>query len=277
MNPPTPYHRIFGLSWLDFFDDTGVKVRTELDLAIKSQELDLVIIRPNNIEIPRRLPDGFENLGIHNLITFKSFQQPLDAWTLHELVGHYVNYRKNEGPTPDSPLTETECRLFAVAARYPRDLAKRVNLSRVQAGVYDVEGLGLTIRIIVAGELPEEQQNAMLLLFSANEQRIRHGREHYRPHSPESNTLLLRLMWAYSEEQVMPDKLKEYIRQSLDEILHSLPADELRRTLSVEELRKALPVEERLKGLSADEMIRALTPEMLEALKSRLTGNGAAH
>jgi hypothetical protein len=30
----------------------------------------------------------------HNLISFKSFQESLDAWSLKELVGHYVNYRK---------------------------------------------------------------------------------------------------------------------------------------------------------------------------------------
>jgi hypothetical protein len=114
MDSPTQYHRIFGLSWLDFLEGTGVEVRTELDLAIKSQVLDIVIIRRNNLAIPRQLPDGFETLATHNLITFKSFQQSLDLWTLHELVGHYVNYCKNEGPTPNEHLTESECRLFAV-------------------------------------------------------------------------------------------------------------------------------------------------------------------
>jgi hypothetical protein len=59
----------------------------------------------------------------------------------------------------------------------------------------------------------------------------------------------------------MPDKLKEFVRQSIDELLKSLPP---------EELRKRLSPEERLKGLSADEVARALPPETLEELARRL-------
>jgi hypothetical protein len=63
----------------------------------------------------------------------------------------------------------------------------------------------------------------------------------------------------------MPDKLKEFVRESLDNLLSSLPP---------EELRKRLPVEERLKGLSAQEMIRALPPETREELARLLKVNG---
>ena len=63
----------------------------------------------------------------------------------------------------------------------------------------------------------------------------------------------------------MPDKLKDFVRQSIDELLASLPA---------EELRKRLSVEERLKGLSAEEVVRALSPETLEALARQLKANG---
>lgn len=54
----------------------------------------------------------------------------------------------------------------------------------------------------------------------------------------------------------MPDKLKEFVRQSLNKLLESLP------------------VEERLKGLSAEEVIRGLPPETLEALARLLKANG---
>jgi hypothetical protein len=68
---------------------------------------------------------------------------------------------------------------------------------------------------------------------------------------------LHQLFKAYSEELDMPDKLKEFVRQTIDELLATLP---------VEELRKRLSVEERLKGLSAEEVAKALPPEILEAL-----------
>jgi hypothetical protein len=56
----------------------------------------------------------------------------------------------------------------------------------------------------------------------------------------------------------MPDKLQEFVRQTIDELLTSLPA------------------EERIKGLSVEELIRALPPETLEALVRKLKANGSS-
>ena len=100
----------------------------------------------------------------------------------------------------------------------------------------------------------------MLHLFSAREELLRYGQEHYRPHSQETSSLLYKLFQAYSEEPDMSDKLKEYVRQSIDELLRSLPP---------EELRKRLSPEERLEGLSAEEVLKALPPETREALARR--------
>jgi hypothetical protein len=125
--------------------------------------------------------------------------------------------------------------------------------------------LTLRIRVIVANQLPQVEHNAMLHLFSAREELLRYGREHYRPHSQETSTLLYQLFKTYSEEPTMPDKLKEFVRQTIDELLASLPA---------EERLKGLSPEERLQGLSAKEVVRALPPETLEALARELKANG---
>ena len=119
--------------------------------------------------------------------------------------------------------------------------------------------------MIVANQLPLQEHNAMLHLFSAREELLRYGREHYRPHSPETSTLLYELFKEYSEEPDMPDKLKEYVRESIDRILASLPP---------EERLKGLSVEERVKGLTAEELARGLPPETLEALARRLKAEG---
>jgi hypothetical protein len=152
-----------------------------------------------------------------------------------------------------------------VCARHPHNLAQQVALTQSRAGVYEVRGLALRIRVIVVRQLPLHEHNAMLHLFSAREELLRYGREHYRPHSPETSTLLYELFKAYSEEPDMPDKLKDFVRQSIDDLLASLPA---------EELRKRLSVEERLAGLTAEEVVRALPPETLEALARQLKANG---
>ena len=65
----------------------------------------------------------------------------------------------------------------------------------------------------------------------------------------------------------MPDQLKEFVRETIDELLKTLPA---------EELRKRLSPEERVKGLTEDELLKALPPEVLEALARKLKANGSS-
>jgi hypothetical protein len=188
-----------------------------------------------------------------------------------------------------------------VCARFPHNLSQRIVLNAVREGVYEIRELALCIRVVVLAQLPREEHNAMLHLFSARAELLRYGQEHYRPHSRETSTLLYELFRTYSEDPNMPEQLQEFVRQSIDQLLESLPHEELRKRLSpeerlegltAEELRKrlspeerlegltaeerleGLPAKERLKGLSADEVIRALPPEVLEALKRQLKPNG---
>lgn len=267
MSETRPLHRLFGLSWIDFFQGTSVAVETELDLSLKQQFIDLVLIRKGPGPLPRPLPDGFEDLAAHNLVTFKSHQEALDPWALWELVGHFVNYRKQASPSLNDLLPVDDFRLFAVCARWPQGLAQQVTLAPLRPGVFEVQGLGLRIRVVVAHQLPLHENNAMLHLFSAREELLRYGREHYRPHSPETSTLLYDLFKEYSEEPDMPDKLKEYVRESLDKLLASLPA---------EKRVSGLSVKERLAGLTPEEVIRELPPETLEALARKLKANGTS-
>ena len=135
MSEQRPLHRLFGLSWTDFFQGTDVSVEPEMDLSLKQQFVDLVLIRKGSGPIPRPLPDGFEDLALHNLITFKSHREALDDWAIRELVGHYVAYRKLVSPSPSDLLPEDRFRLYAVAARFPHNLSQQVSSQRVQAGV----------------------------------------------------------------------------------------------------------------------------------------------
>jgi hypothetical protein len=301
MSEPRPLHRLFTLAWMDFFEGTPIAVEPERDLSLKQQFLDLVFLRKGLGAILRPLPDGFEVLGTYNLVTFKSYQEALDAWALCELIGHYVNYRKQVSPSMQDLLPETDFRLFAVCARYPQQLAQQVPLTPLRPGVYEIQVLTLRIRVIVAGQLPQEEQNAMLHLFSAREELLRYGREHYRPYSGETSSLLYQLLEAYSEDPNVSEVMKELYRQTLDDIFAKLPQEEILRRLSLaqrleglpaeerlkglpaeerlkglpaEERLKGLPAEERLKGLSAEEVLKALPPETREALARQLKANG---
>lgn len=294
MTSPTPFHRLFGYAWIDFFDGTDVTVETEVDLSIRLQRLDLVIVRPGEAPLPRRPPDGFEDLAPHNLVTFKSYQEALDAWAIHELIGHYVNYCKRVSPSLNELLPGGEFRLFAVTARYPANLARQTTLFQLSSGVYYVEGLGLKVTVVVANELPLVENNALLHLFSAREDLLQFGRDHYQPHEGAS-TILNLLIQAYREDPTMSEKLKAFLDKNIAELLNSLPPEERLKGLPAEAIRNALPVEERLKGLpaeerlkglpaeerlkglTADEMLHALPPEVLEALKQRMREDDATH
>ena len=284
MNSPIPFHRLFGLSWKDFFDGTDVEVVTEIDLSSKEQFLDVVLIRKGAGPLPRRLPDGFD-LAVYNLITFKSYQEALSDWALFELIGHYVNYRKQYSLSMNDMLPVTDYRLFAVSARFPQQLATHVALKMLGQGVYEAHALTLSIRIIVVAELPEEEHNAMLHLFSAREDLLNYGRKHYRPHSQETSSLLYNLIKDFEEDPNMSDAMKELVRQTVAEILAKTPAEERLKGLPAEDRLKGLPAQERLKGLSnkerleglsAEEVLRDLSPEVREALARQIKANGSS-
>jgi len=256
MSDPRPIHRLFGLSWEDFFYGTSVVVETEVDLSLRQQYLDLVIIHKGPGPLPRKMPDGFEDMAAHNLITFKSHQESLDEWALLELLGHFVNYRKQSSPSMNELLPAGDFRLYAVCARFPTGLANDVSLTKISEGVYEVRVFSLRLRIIVASRLPLEQHNAMMHLFSAREELLRYGREHYRQSSVETSTVLMRLLTSRDEEINMPsERMKQLVRETKEELL------------------REMSLEERLRGASIDELLRALSSEARAELISKLKIN----
>jgi hypothetical protein len=117
---PTPrdWHRLFGLLLTDFFTGSPFVVELERDLSVQQQLLDVVIVRRRG-RFAGRLPDGLGDFGAHNLITFKSHHEALDAWAVKELVGHSVAYRKLVSPAPSALLPEEQfhCTRSAPARR----------------------------------------------------------------------------------------------------------------------------------------------------------------
>jgi hypothetical protein len=170
------------------------------------------------------------------------------------LVGHYVNYRKPVSPTMQELLPEADFRLFAVSVRFPRDLARQVTLEAIQEGVYAVRHFTGVIRLIVIHQLPRQEHNAMLHLFSARQELVEYGARHYRPYSGDTSTLLYKLLVRYHKEglPMIPLTLEELHRETVEEILKNTPPEKL------------------LEGLSADDVLKALTPEVRAALARRL-------
>ena len=89
-----------------------------------------------------------------------------------------------------SLLPEAMFRLFAVSARYPRELARQVPWVELQQGVYECRRGTDVFRILVAGELPQSANNALLHLFSASTEQWGYGTRHYRQRSADTSTLI---------------------------------------------------------------------------------------
>jgi hypothetical protein len=298
MDEQRQWHRWFGLCWTDFFTGTNVTVEMEKDLSLKQQLLDIVIIRKGSEPLTRQLPDGLEDLAAHNLITFKSHQDTLEGYSLKELVGHYVNYRKQVSPTMKDLLPEDDFRLFAVSVRYPQALLKKCSPRQVQEGVYEIDYFDSTLRLIVVHQLAQSENNVLLHLFSHQEELLRYAGQRYRPHSEQTSTFLNQLFAKYKEEGfAMPYTYEQGVHDALKEILRKMAPEKLAEIMSVEKRLEGLPVEKRLEGvpvekrlegvpvekrlegvpvekrvegISVEELLRGLSPEKIEELRRYL-------
>lgn len=108
------WHRLFGLILTDHFSNSPFVGELEKDLSIQQQYLDVVIVRKIAGAMPFRLPDGFDDLADHNLISFKSHHEAFDVWAMKELMAHHVIYRKLVSPSLNDLMPEDRIRLWCL-------------------------------------------------------------------------------------------------------------------------------------------------------------------
>jgi hypothetical protein len=247
------WHRLFGLLLTDFFAGSPFTVEVERDLSQQQQLLDVVIVRRGRGKFAGALPDGLGDLAQHNLITFKSHREALDDWAIRELIGAYVAYRKLVSRSPSDLLPAESFRLYAVAARFPHNLAAQTPWQEQQAGVYDCRWGLDTVRVIVAGLLPREACNAPLHLFSASPELLGFAGQAYEQRSENTSALLRQLFEGLQAEGftmsfTMEDFQRQYVKEHFPkltpeeqrEVLRSLPAEELLGVLSADQIQKYL-------------------------------------
>jgi hypothetical protein len=202
-----------------------------------------------------------------------------------------VAYRKLVSPAPDELLPEDQFGLYAVAARFPHNLSGQVPWQRQQAGVYDCRWGSDTIRVVVAGELPQEAHNAPLHLFSAAPELVEFGGSAYQRRSEQTSRLLGQLFETLRAEgfavsYTMEDFNRQYARKVFQkltpaerqEALESLPPEEREKVLQAlppEERMAGLPPEERMAGLPPEERMAGLSAEQIRQYLDRLTSGRA--
>ncbi len=252
----TDWHRLFGLVLIDLFTNSPFKVELELDLSTRKQLLDVAVVRKDEGEFSGKLPDGLEDLTKHNLITYKSMREPLDSWTLEELIAYFVNYRKQAVEERESLPPSESFRLYAVSTRFPKKLSNEVKLVPQSKGIYQVYFGVRNIKVIVLKEIPQKKHNALWNIFSADKQSGLYGSRHYEKRSKEISTVLDQIFTRYRQEGIdMPYTMENFKHDVAKEYLPLLTEDERLEGLSVDK---------RLKGLSVEEL-----EAYLEQLKSR--------
>ena len=278
------WHRAFGIALMDVFAEAPWAVELELEMALKSQLLDVAIIEAAGPGDPRQplpeppdqpvLPDGLENLRAHNLLTYKSHHEALTAWVLDELIGHYVNYRKQRLASDGKRHPLDAFGLYAVATRYPEQLTRAHSLrATAWDGVYDLPWGGHQVRVIVLNRIEKHPRNAAWELFASEQDRMRQGLEHYRarhPHPSDSGhgALLEQLYRLYRREAPdMAYTLEQFIRET-----HEMVIDEAIRS-NPEAILQRFDPEERLKGLDPEDRLKGLDSATIEAWLAKQKSN----
>ncbi|OAD20535.1 hypothetical protein THIOM_003756 [Candidatus Thiomargarita nelsonii] len=252
----TDWHRLFGITLIDYFRDSNYRVELEKDLSLQQQYLDVIIIEQAQGQKLDELPDGLDNLRQHNLLSYKSHQEALDTWALDELLGHYVNYRKQESPPPKPPkkkktlLPETDFQLYAVSTRYPHKLAKEYPLETIQDGVYKLPWGSKVVRVIVLSRIPKTQKNTVWQLFSSVLEKFEFAKNHHDWRNPKLSSIINQLYEHYCAEGVfMSYTIEDYLRETEQRVLNSFTLEEIVKKRSREEVVKAFTSQEVLKSL----------------------------
>ncbi|NEX15355.1 MAG: hypothetical protein C1943_01645 [Halochromatium sp.] len=265
---------------MEVFEGAPWRVELEQEMALSSQLLDVAIIEATekgtashsalkgHCQPHHELPDGLENLRPHNLLTYKSQHEPLNAWTLDELIGHYVNYRKLRRQPNGKRHRRAAFGLYAVATRFPRKLARRYRLQATAwEGVYELPWGAHQVRLIVLNGIAKHPRNAPWELFASEQDRLRQGLIHYRARYPNPRRgghgeLFERLYLIYRRENpTMAYTMEDFLRETHELVLANMTPEERLKGLDPEEIFKHYAPEERLKGLDPEERIKGLDPE----------------
>ncbi|WP_211942383.1 hypothetical protein [Cylindrospermopsis raciborskii] len=250
------------------FYNSPYEVEVEKDLTIRKQLLDIIIIKRYKDSGFNLYPAGLENMSKHNLISYKSIHESFTVWSLMELIGHYVNYRKQTSKSLSNLLPEEDYRLYGLTTHEPTQLMGRLKWKTVSEGVYDIECVTMNVRLIVLSKIPKSANNELWRLFSARaevvEEAISHYQESYR--KSEYSILMQQLYEFYLKEKLpMTYTLEQFKKDFVISHLREIPTEEVFKQYSLEEIKQYSP-KELLKQYSPQDLVEGLSPETLQHL-----------
>lgn len=288
-------------------------VYRELDLSRRKQRLDVAIMRLRDCDPSllreewEDMPDGLTDLVEHNLLTYKPINSTLYCGSLWFLISYFAAYAvmeqkgdlvenkdappeekeekkkatKNEPPIEkylETMIEQKRVRLYAVCTHRPTWLAELKVTVRAERenGIYTLEGYGLPMRLIVTQEVEVAPRNALWLLLSGDEAKVRYAQECYKENLKEETFegILKRVANLYQKEGMMIEAVnmeevrkemrREFVEENLDKV-----SKEKRQEFVAEHLYE-VPEEKRLEGIRPQSVLKHMTPEERAQLKALL-------
>ncbi len=251
------WHRLFGIFLTDYFTDTPYTVELEKDLSLKQQFLDVVILHKGKGDYQGILADGLDNLSAHNLLSYKSMQESFDRWAVYELIGHYVNYRKQFSKPL---LLESDFSLYAISTLFPQKLTKEFPVTELKPGVYQFNALK-NIRLIVLKQIAQVEHNAIWHLFSDNPKNIKFGIDRY--HSKMSMSGIVNVLYENYQlkELLMSYTIDDFNKEVAEKYLHLLSIDEILDKIPTDKILDKIPTDKILDKLSIDDLFKKFSKE----------------
>jgi hypothetical protein len=266
-NPNRDWHRLLGMFITVHFYGSPYEVEVEKDLTIRKQLLDIIIIKRYKDSGFNLYPAGLENMSKHNLISYKSIHESFTVWSLMELIGHYVNYRKQTSKSLSNLLPEEDYKLYGLTTHEPTQLMGKLKWKGVSQGVYDIECVGMNVRLIVLSKIPKSANNELWRLFSARAEVVEEAISHYQEIylNSEHSVLMQQLYEFYLKEKLpMTYTLEQFKKDFVISHLREIPTEEVLKQYSPEEIKQYSP-KELLKQYSPEEVLKQYSPE--EVLK----------
>ena len=146
-----------------------------MDVSQQEQLVDIVAVRrveeiapEESDDIPDIYWEVFENFNKYNLISFKSYSESFNGFSLMEFYGHFVNYCKT------NDYKQTDVNLYAIVNHYPQYLLGPLKgtpflIEVKEKQVYD---LCLTTMHPVRFIICTETDNPILALFSGKQEKV---------------------------------------------------------------------------------------------------------
>ncbi len=220
-----PWHRFLKIGLRQLLKGTCYDVVDEFDISNQAQRVDFVIIRKSDEDLPepdrRKMPDGLRELADHNLVSYKSMNEPFDHYALNELIAHTVAYSKLKAESDWRKFSDT-LGLIAISTRKPSTsvVAKLWHETDNQA-VYEIDFSGWLVKLIVINRANEKPQNWLWHLLHGDRSRWQKG---------SVSAILKKLEQQFKEMGILDPEVEEVEREILSIWAHELTPQQMRQT-----------------------------------------------